>query len=1005
MSPAKTDIIPPEELKSLLKEEPDVDEKIRWTSEVIISVLKEIGNKDDISQIRNIILTLINQEEIYQRLFLIYREVYTISDRLAVLLNRKDFGLEEKVRIQRRATEIVNEQVFLTQQEIFFKIVNAKEIAEGEKNEDGPALLFPGIEKTKNELINHIQAQTQQLRPTTIDICKSFQGIADIYIETEQLQADERGKYDTIYQSFGLERRLKEDINSDISLTKIDDLSYVDHLIEGFENLKKVYRQKIKSLEDKESEQVINYFDKIRILEEGSEKIDKRIKPLKVLKNLVKRFPGLEKQLDFFTESHYQARAVITFIDEVNEEMGHVFKQFNLESFTVISFLHYKLNGTSHMYESIHYYYAVVQMEKDVRNALKKRHEALPEDEERRLVDAGVYESGIKEIVVEMHKDIAEMNERNYDVHMAFMEYKLHPEIETLRNVLVNQTEKINALLSSVKKAYKTAQMMFFSFLAEDLGSTSIIDQFNNYLRERKDLRDADEVRKGYNGLLATKKKAMVLLEKELLAEFEEKLNQEQISAMALLKIKKDFQRELLLEIQAYPRVQNTFIHILKEFIKLQEDQDNSHKSDNTLLQMIQHDFTWQIEQFKKTEAELFKKIYKKNSLSERDVMVAFVSANITPQEMESFSRLLPGLPRNELQLDSPYGRLLLDIKSIYREQLSAKAASLKYLQEKIYEKRERIKLVIKINNFFKICTEPFISKIDNEENKINNLIGLERRKYQKELGEIIRFWLYLVQEQISPGQGVRGKFRNYRPEEKQLMMKHINPEQLNTIERQLQSSYDLTPDSKLFEVEYFLMEIVAGLFKNFRKDSRIKNTFIKFEHNKKISWQEAEIETDENILDNPGFVPNIKRCIAQVEKLKRQETIALYLDYWEYLIDQHVPASDKRKIKETSKVDFFPNTQDSIHHLTDFQLEQIIDDFSLVQKIRDNTIQQSLIASGLPVLKTAQRCFKIFKEDSKDGRLRSVDEDRLHRMTKLCKNTEFESALDSALNSLPDTY
>lgn len=998
MSDQTQEIIRPEELDNQLSEDLNVGEKISQVSEALITLIKDIGNRDDITKVSNIVLTLISQEEIYNRLFAMYEAIYGIRQRLHSLRQLEEYHPEDQAQFQKRAAEIIRQNIFLAQREVFFKIVNAKEVAEGERNEDGPALLFPGIEKSKTAILKEIQSKNQQLRPVAIDICKSFQGIADKYIETEQFKPGEKPSYDTISQSYERERSIRSDILGNISLSSIDDVTYLNTLINAFEQLKKTYRLKIKALSDKESENVVNFEQKVKVLKDGQDMVDKRLKPLQVLKGLIIRFPQLEKQLDFFAESHYQAKAVMKFLEEVNLEMAHVFKQYSLESFTVVSFLRYKLNCTSHMYQSIYYYYAVVQIETDMERALKRRHKTSSGQTSGDTVEKELFDTGIPAIVRKIHEAVSRMNEGTYEIHMAFLDYKVSPQLDSLRKSLVLQTEKINSLHKKVMLLYKKARQLFLKFLADDLGSTRLIDQFVNYLKVYRELPEANDIRKAFTKLLATRQKDLAILEKELSKRYGEKLDADKISAMAQLKIRQDFQNDLINEIQEHPRAQDMFLHIIREFIKTQDEQDASHKSDNTIIWTIHRDFPNELLQFKVHEAGLFKKILRNPNLSERDLAICFLAANITPQEIESFSRILPALPRNEFQLDSPFGRMLLDIKTMHKERLQLRGGSVSHLTEKIYEKREHMKLVNSICLFLKVCTDPFYKKVDAEESKVNQLINLQKRKYRKELNEVIRYWQYLVQEQFSPGQGVRGRFRSYKPSEKDLMSKYISPEQLDTIERQLESSYDLDPESKLFEVECFLMEIAEGLFANFKEDLHIKAVFENHEKSKKIKKNYIQQDEFENILDSESFVPHIRKCLSRVKRISRQETISDFIDFWEYLIDQHVPSSEKRKKKEVPKVVLKNDSDNAVHYISTEQITQLVDNINLIRTIRDEDKKQKLLKAGLPLMQIAQQSFIIFDTSQAKLILQEVEKERKAKMLEFCKNDQIKKRIDESI-------
>lgn len=850
--------ITPENLQLYLTYEDDLDASVRKISQSLEDVLNEIGCPAGIKKIRNISLTLVMQQEVVTRLLETYTDVFGLYRRMEQLLSSGMFAEKNQKIIRNRVESIVDEQLFQTQRDVFFKIVNAREAAEGEKNIDGPALLFPGIEKTKNQIIQQIERQARELGLVAVNLCKTFQGIADSYIESET-QVNDRQRYDPIYHTFGQESRLRKKHISIASSLRLEDSVSIESLIKGFDELKEVYNQKADSLKHvADPLPMETYRRKLNILDQGRNEVDERLKPLRVLKRMADDLPQLVKQLDFFADSHYQARAVYAVLEEIREEMGHVFKRYDLDSFTAVGFLKYKLNGVSHMYESIHYYYAAIQIEKDMIQALEKRNR----QDGDKGADAAAYQlelSGIPEMTQAMHQLVALMNQENYKIHQIFLEYKEKHDLKLLKTNLQDKTRKINALYKKMKKLYKEAQHVFAEFLMDDLGSTDIASQFDTCLKAGRDLPEAQAIQKGIKTLLSTRRKTLAAFEKQVAEQYGGELDMDQVSTITLLKIKKDYVNEMLREIQHYPQAQDVFLDLLKEFIKLRDDADKEKMNDQSILWMVEHIAGEAFDEFKQDENNQQNKSTIFGNRSERDLAIAFLSANITPHEVESFSRLLPVLPRNELHLDTSFGRLLLDIIHQYNKSTQSRGGSVTHLVERIYEKRERIRLVGNICGLFQNVAETFFTKIQKEEKKSDHLIQLQRIKYRKEVGEVIKYWQYLVQEQIESGQGQRGRFRRYSEDEKKLMMKYISPDQLELIDRQLASGFDLESDVNLQAVEGFLIEIVRGLFKLFREDDRVKSEFEAFSRKKKFQTHNPDKDEEIDLLANKNFMPNIR--------------------------------------------------------------------------------------------------------------------------------------------------
>lgn len=849
--------VSPENLQIYVNYEDDLNESVRMVSRAITVVLQEIGCSSGITKIRNIRQTLVVQQEIIDRLLDTYKKVFQLFRRMEQLLSSEMFSEENGVIIRNRVEAVVDEQLFQTQREVFFKIVNAQMVAEGEKNIDGPALLFPGIEKTKNQIINQIERQNKELGPVAVNLCKGFQGIADNYIDTEEL-VNERERYDSIYQTFGQEKKIRTHYLKDISPNRLEDEHYIETLIGAFEELKVVYREKSDSLRHiADSMSIEQYKRKSNILDRGQDQVDERLKPLRVLKQMSKDFPRLVKQLDFFADSHYQARAVFRVLEEIREEMGHVFRRYDLDAITVVSFLKYKLNGVSHMYESIHYYYAATRIEADMHQALMARPGTA--EDSRITADYQMEVSGIPAMVRDMHQHVALMNRENYRIHRLFIEFKENRDLQILKAGLREKTQKINRLFKQMKTIYTKAQSVFAGFLLEDLGATGLESQLNESLKQENEMPEADSIRKSLKILLASKQKTLATLEKQVLEQADGELGREQASAVASLKVKKDFMKELKNNIQPYPVAQEVFLEMLKEFIQLRDNEEQQNLNGQSILWIIENNAGNAFDQYK-VERELQSgKTAQDGNRSERELAIDFISTNITPQEVESFSRMLPVLPRNELHLDTSSGRLLLEIIHKYKESLQSRGGSGSHLIERIYEKRERLRLISSICVLFQEVAERFYARIRKEESKSNHLISLQRMKYRKELGEVIKYWQYLIMEQIEPGQGQRGRFRRYSKDEQKLIMKAISPEQLELIDRQLTAGFDLETDDKLQEVERFLLEIVDGLFSLFERDERIRSEFEAFALNKKFRYQSASHNTEEDILSSMQFMPNIR--------------------------------------------------------------------------------------------------------------------------------------------------
>jgi hypothetical protein len=196
-------------------------------------------------------------------------------------------------------------------------------------------------------------------------------------------------------------------------------------------------------------------------------------------------------------------------------------------------------------------------------------------------------------------------------------------------------------------------------------------------------------------------------------------------------------------------------------------------------------------------------------------------------------------------------------------------------------------------------------------------------------------------------------------------------------------------------------MEIAHGLFQNFKQDLRIKALFENFEKGKKIKQAQFQNEEYQNILESDNFMPNVRKCIAKVIKVTRRKMIAQFLDYWEYLIDQEVPGSEKRKKKEAPQTEIKTDSDNAVHYIAAEQLNQIRQDLELIQMIRDPAIQDRLNKTGLPVLTIVQQCFNLFKDGQKKLVMKEVDKHRQEKMKLVCNNSTFEKTVNAIINGV----
>ncbi len=190
-------------------------------------------------------------------------------------------------------------------------------------------------------------------------------------------------------------------------------------------------------------------------------------------------------------------------------------------------------------------------------------------------------------------------------------------------------------------------------------------------------------------------------------------------------------------------------------------------------------------------------------------------------------------------------------------------------------------------------------------------------------------------------------------------------------------------------------MNVALSLIERFKTDLRIRAVFEAYEIEKKIKTNQQQSKK-ENILESDSFVPNIKRRIEKVDGIRGGSKIQHFINFWEYLIDQHVPTSDKRKKQLVPKVEIQPNKEHITQYITVNQLQNIHDDFKLIQKVRDQKKQKQLIVAGLPILKISQGCLQIYKKEGAVQKIKTLNKQRINGLVSFCKNPEFHSTIKS---------
>lgn len=1000
LSPNLSLLISPQDLEqSFIENKVNLENKIKEVAKASIEILKEIGQEESVEKIRNIVSTLIQQEDLYSGLFELFENIFETQVKLKKLLDKSNEDQKRAIFIH--VPKIIDQSVFKLQRETLFKIVHPKTEPEGKATEDGPALIFPAVEQAKNKLLSQLAAKLLHINPVLLNVCKSYQGVTKKYGRTERKRdSKETSTDDAIRTISQFEKSLKEKIDRELS-SKLQSnlLPFLNSLITDFMNLLKLYEDKKSSLTatKEKGETVAKVAEKISILNDAQKNIKEIKSSLNVLRSLIENIPRIKKQVEYFAESHYQARAVLEVLKETDIEMSRVFDEQSMASLQVVNLLQYKLMGSSHMYESINYYYAAVQIEDDMRCAFEKCYPGVQKKNLVAIVQNLLEKySNIPEKVLELHKCVVKMNQSNHEIHQGFMKFKQDSSLSALKKTLANHIKPANLYYSRVRNIYKNCQDIFLNFLEEEVqkgGSTPLVKQM---------ITKMDNLITGEEGLLRQIKKNInkeyIPANKKFLLGIFQKITNEKTGLPKELIWEQANQilieNKLFKQVQPFPPIQNIIVEIIKEFIQIEkkgkEEEDKKQKTEEFFLEKIK---AINPEEFENFQNKYNEKQNTDKNIPERDLIVKFVARNITPHEIESFARLLPGLPRNELQLDSSLGRLLLDIKSAYKELLLRKS-TLYIHTEKQTEKNE-YKLVQNIYKYLSEEVEPFLRKTDEEEEKIEDLISFERHKWIKDIKNVISYWKFLIKEQTDPGQGKQGKFRKYSEDEIKKMARYINPNQLGAIEKQLEKKHELELNTKLYEVQTFLMKLASELFSNFDKDPKQKKSFAEDETKKKIKRANPKDQMIE-VVDNPKYMPNIKAGLEGIEQKERQKQIDNFFKYVEYCIDQQVPSSKKRKCPAAPKIILSPNPKDVLLFITVDHLQRLIENLDRILTIREEKYHYTLLKVALPLLQIAEKCSEFVKKDK--GKVSPKMKRRKEELGKFSDDPLAKQAIDNAL-------
>lgn len=968
----------PLQIEQILAQEPEYSTRIERISQFIVTFLHMTKNVDGVKSVLRIKEDPFDQVLVLRFMTHLYHDIFSIHRRLVEKTGGDTPFHLVKVgdrSVQDILVEAVSKVILNYERQVFFAPVSAR--LDRKKGEYGPAMYSEGVKRTGKNLIYKVKSQTDELIPTVSHICRKFNGIASQFVTAANRNKPDREKYEDIWGIFQAEQKVKEHIK-ELGVLEKNKLPFVEKLIEEFDHLKLSYQEKIESLDfleekyqkdieglgqsNEELHKKREFENKIRTytsrkvtLRYGCEKSHDIAKYLSTLKNLIEKFPKIERGIENFIESNYQARSVQRFLEEINGEIRDIFGQQKIEAFKIISALTFKLKGTSILYDSANYYLAATKMEEDmirfhsdqvsVGNTSKK---GLSNGQAKLL-------SNVKKI----HKYMVRLKDANDHIHVALISYRSFVNGYTENTEKGEKDKNDKDLGIRLQKALRMIELLFKKEILPLYKECQMIFQkFSEESIEEKHI--GEQVIRAFMSL--TKRKLSSAMKKQDVVNFQRfKLYQ---------KMKPDG------DVQSY------YIKALKYFMK-------GEASDLLLPKSIEAAFP---EQLKSYKASLEKRAVQKKDQSQTGIIFSFIAENISPKEVEDFSRFVPCMPSNELRLTIPPGKYFLDIAEKHLDYITSEAKKQfvllnpgqekKFDNEVNYRELSALEIVKKAYKTIRSYMESHFETIEEEKFKEFDFIRREKIKWQKELEQIIHRLQYhidiLKQEAIKE----EGSFRKFDEEEMGLMMKHLSSDQIDQLEKQFSREHKLDKDSELFEIEYMLSQVVQGFLDKLEGDYILKEKFEEEQENKRK-------------MHLGGVMDEIQKKTAELEKLKWQITIDEYIFKWEFSINPILPQSQKKLVKRVSLAE--PTSSEfkkMVRYITPIQLHRIKENIGLIRKNTDDEKFVEIMETGLSLLKICQRCFEIAEKD--DEKLSPFEQSCLSSVLILREDTSFKFDLEN---------
>ncbi len=983
--PTLEKLVEPWELERDLKNEHDTTKKIDRVSQTIGLLLDEMETGGCRLKIERLVQNPFDKELAYRSLFSLYENIYSVAKRVIEKIGQT--GALDQVKLGNRSAaqvleEAVNQMIFQHERDELLAPVSANL---GKKKGDyGPAMYSEFVKRAGRNLISNINSQINEMLPTVTKICQGFSGVSNKFVSKENRSGSERQRYEEVWLIYQAEKAARDRIADITSITK-DKVEFFQDLLDDFKKIRTSYREKIDSLallreetgnalddllnQEEETTDKLDLEKQLAALEEktnklikGDDKLHETERLLLTLKNLIEKFPGIEDQIEFFIESDFQAKSVFKFLEEINQEMRGIFGQQNMQSFEVIADLVYKLKSTSLMYEDANYYQATVRMVEDVMGFLQRTMGERQEKNANQKLANELKESGLEAGVLKIHQTMNRIKELNNHIHMALVDFgdrfadrdgtgQVTASSETSREELKKGLEEY---LEEVKKLseddifyqYRKCQKKFQMFTEKNLEEKHIGEQV---LRAFLDLSVKGETP-------PLKKDELLNFQKFKL--YTKMMPDSKVQGFYSKSLKRFMRGEPCKEITPT----NIRLQFLSEIAGIEEKQENNPAAPK---------------------------------ISKHEMAIRYVAENLTPKEVESLARFVPCMPRNELRLTYPPGKLFIDIAEKHMEFIRKQSLrqfvlinpgdERKTENEITFKELSGRELIKKAYSTLWQQLQPVFEKISGEKGREEDFINRERKKWRKELDQVIQN----LQGQIDALSGDTiydlGKLRSYQTDEVSLMSKYISTDQFDKIESLFGRKYELERGTPLADVVVFLVGIIQGFYKQMDKDELVK-----------IEYEESQEEKRK--MHMGGKTENISRTIKEAATLSLLKRIDDLLAFWEYGFNSILPSSEQVLKDEVEEV-FYSDGElaDMGKNILPDQLHLIRQNLGQIHKHADQQQLPNLLIRGQALMKIAQTSYEILEKD--EAMVMPMEEACRERLSEFAGDDGFKEGIDQALS------